>query len=688
MIPKSALPNIKPQRGLGQAVTRQRRKALDGLRREREERLTKSRDAARNELRRLADSRETDEEFRWKENLIAAVVSSQTAVVRSYGLTQPIKAGLSSRYIASWRTEKLVAYTDFREIVIKWPVDHLPQRNAKTEVVLDTVAQIRGVIQHELGHILHTVPLNLLVERTLGNTDSPLFNRHVPINGTLTRVTSGMVHKPWNILEDQRMETAMVRDVPRLATYFTSMTVAHVISDDSTNAWLLLAGRQYLPAALREQARDLFAQSHGDALTDEWLQIVNAYKRATTHDDLMSAVVDALVFLSANVATPPDPGTEHRPGGQPGRSEDEDDLSESASDPEDEGDDEPQESGSGEGKGTSESDDESNDEPTGAGGTSDSDDESTDGSVEGEGEQGGQDEGDESQVDTQSGKGRSKQITRKDLQETAEEVLSQAKEELRQERDNQSILADAYERTNSGGTLGDATFSAPDLPTENIQRAERVSAGIEQALTDFVTASQPVWMSHQEKGIIDPLAFRTKSVGDMDYHRAMSGEASNGLDLHVSMLSDVSVSMSNDMLALSEALYATATACQRLGIGATFSLWSDHSENYRIWGDGNVAPSLWSVLGGTDPTRAMDDIHSHNPEGATNHLVLIFTDGDWGSEDNYNLQNWSAPGRHIVIVRYGASYAPHYGADEAIDINNVDQLPMELTRAIQRILSK
>jgi hypothetical protein len=57
MIPKSALPNIKPQRGLGQAVTRQRRKALDGLRREREDRLSKSRDAARNELRRLADNR-------------------------------------------------------------------------------------------------------------------------------------------------------------------------------------------------------------------------------------------------------------------------------------------------------------------------------------------------------------------------------------------------------------------------------------------------------------------------------------------------------------------------------------------------------------------------------------------------------------------------------------------------------
>jgi hypothetical protein len=248
---------------------------------------------------------------------------------------------------------------------------------------------------------------------------------------------------------------------------------------------------------------------------------------------------------------------------------------------------------------------------------------------------------------------------------------------------------DRFDRNGGHGTLSDATFSCPDMPADSIVRAERTSVGMEQALSDFVTASQPVWLSHQERGIIDPIAFRTKSVGDRDYHRAMSGEAASGLDLHVSMLCDVSVSMQGSpMLALSEALYATALACQRLNVGATFSLWSDASSNCRIWSDGNVTPSHWETLGGTDPTLALDDVHDHNPEGATNHLVLVFTDGDWGSADQYNLQNWSAPGRHIVLVRYGARYAPHYGADDVVDISDIDQLPMELTRAIQRILSQ
>jgi hypothetical protein len=143
------------------------------------------------------------------------------------------------------------------------------------------------------------------------------------------------------------------------------------------------------------------------------------------------------------------------------------------------------------------------------------------------------------------------------------------------------------------------------------------------------------------------------------------------------------------MTALSESLYATATACDKLGIGATFTLWSSDRQNYRVWSDGNVTPDLFPAMGGTDPTKALDDLDTNNPEEADQHLVLIFTGGAW-SMNFPSIQRWAKPGRTFVLVRYGAydgAMQKDMGADQHIQINAVNQLPEELTKALVNALA-
>ena len=144
------------------------------------------------------------------------------------------------------------------------------------------------------------------------------------------------------------------------------------------------------------------------------------------------------------------------------------------------------------------------------------------------------------------------------------------------------------------------------------------------------------------------------------------------------------------MIALSEALYATGLACQALGIGATYVLWSTPPSNFRVWSDGNVTPSVWPSLGGTDPTLALDDLSTHNPEGAANHLVIIFTDGQW-SIGFPSLTRWGAADRTMILVRYGSYDGPmqqDMGADKHININDVRKLPDQLTNALLDVLGQ
>lgn len=685
--------HLRPQRGLGQAVNRQRRRATDQLKRESEARRVRERDLARRLLsQRESQNPEQRAEAMWRHNLLKATIDHQSAVMKSYGINVPVNARIATGW---WgRPASLKAWTDHKAIAIQFP-DHLfPADRTNTDALMDGIATLRGVFQHELGHIRFTTPFLDLK-----------FDDH-------TDIPRNQLHWPWNCLEDQRMETAVVTDVPRLASYFTTMIVEHIVKGDGAErSWLLLAGRTYLPTVLRQQSRDLFVKVYGESLAQRWEAEVQTYIGATTHAELRASVIRAHALLQEIMADLPEPSIDEHHG-EGGIS----DPSDSATDV-DNDDLERGESGDGEGTGeesdsddegagSGESDAESDDDgEAGDGTTSDNDgDESNDSGSEGKStDADDSDDSDQNDDARSSGNGATTgsldtDNLREEMKRTMREVLEDAVNDMRQDDTNNDILVDANQLTNDTGSIPFLTGHSYPMPADIQAEAEALAVGMENALNDFVTASQPVWMSHQEHGIIDPIAFRTKSVGDMDYRRGLTGDFTEGLDIHVSLLCDASVSMACEpMEALSKVIYATSKACDNLGIGLTTTLWSSDDDTFRISPEDVGTPVVYETLGGTDPTSALDDLDSHDIGNVEHHLVIIFTDGDW-AQDFPGVQNWERPGRHTVLVAYNEWWQNHpnvlgrssdtRGCDEAFRIGDILNLPMEMTSAIAGLLSK
>jgi hypothetical protein len=687
MIPKSKPKNndkfLRPQRGLGQAVSRQRRKTNDALRRERESRINRDRQLAREILNaKNLRSPEEQEAMVFAKNLLSATVSNQRAVMHSYGIDLPIECGT---YWAYSRGGEIKAWTDFRSINISLPDSLLPQHGVSHDEIIDFVATVRGIFQHELGHVRFTVPF-----------------ANLPWDDEDIKDSRRTMHWAWNCLEDQRMEAAVVKAVPLISSYFTKMIGVHILSkkESLATAWLLVAGRRYLSTAVRQQAYDIFASNHGHEAAVEWRQIVSDYTSATTDKALSEQVIRAHEFLvKHNLLNNDLADTSHeRQTGGEGWS------NASSEDGATDEDDEDDESDTGTNGGATDTDegedaDEEGQSSGSADGESDDDEGDANGSADADSDANGE-SGDKTDTpgdaDTASGNssggdGATKQVD--ELEDMIREAVESATKAVRQDKANHSVVVDANELQNRTGSLPWIVHTGSPMPAPQQEVAEQLAIGMEQALSDFVTASQPVWQSHQERGVIDPIAFRTKSVGDNAYRRGMDGDANAGLDLHVSLLCDASVSMQGDpMVALSQAMYATATACDRLGIGTSFTLWSSPREDYRV--DAGQ-PVIWPTLGGTDPTAAMDDLDSHNPEEASNHLVIIFTDGDW--ETSFpGLHQWERPGRHIVLVQYhqhswmstAGPTEDRRGADEAVIVHDILRMPMEMTAVIANILSK
>jgi hypothetical protein len=662
----------KPKRGLGSAITRKRRLQAEALEKEVHDRREKARQAARNEMARLeARSKEQAEtgQARWESGLLRTVVGNQTAVLRSYGFKQSVQCDIDpyDRGVTAW--------TDFTRIYVAWPRLMFPNRYDRN-AVLDTVAQIKGVMQHEMGHIRFTTPWTTVMAA-----------------GTMPKVyqedkTKGaLLQQCWNMLEDQRMECLVVESVPRIANYFGTMVANVILGGDRMQVpieqtWVMLAGRTYLPLDVLKLSASTFdqfcAQNGINNGAREWERLVSLYKSATTEKQIMKATVDAYEFIQkVRAAMPPTMDDHSKQRSNNGQA-----------DPKNTGrkqgsildmfNEDPQEGDDGDGQGQGGGD--QYDPIQRPGGIPRGEAQKSDEDGEGKGGKGKSDKGSKG---VGKGDGEPNLSPEQDLEKALSDMSEHFRTQMREDGDVQSMARDANIHADQEG-LPEYDGQYAELSAEAQVRAMNVAVGIQQALNSFVTTSAPIWQTRKENGIIDALAYRTKNPGDRDFRRHLEDHGNTGLDVHVSMLCDVSGSMGGEpMQALSESLYATGMACQALGIHFDFTLWSSGSQYYRLWRDGQAKPWLFPSMGGTDPTKALDDLDTHEDD-ASKHLVIIFTDGAW-SYNFPSLQRWAAEDRTFVLVRYGhydGEVQKDMGADSHIGISNVRDLPAQLTNAL------
>jgi hypothetical protein len=510
------------------------------------------------------------------------------------------------------------SYTDFSKIVVRVPAPPLrvPLRNF--------VISVRGVLHHESGHVRFTIPLPELWDRAL----PALRGRE---RGDLS---VSKLRFAWNCLEDQRMEAAVVRAAPRIATYFTPMVLAYVLADteaqgymsgfqkqaiDAMGPWLAVAGRDYLPNEVRAQARDDFDEfgQQFDMASDDWFDIVARYLGADDEADMLLALFEAHDFLERlfdGIAADGDSGQQHLK--TMSMMQTKESLAKKLSN------------------------------------TSEQHQQMTD-----------------SQGNDPSDGSTSPQRPQ-DRREVGESKTEMKPEIAGAEIDE--VLSRINDRF-TAGTLS-SPFYTPGQPMldQCVAAARLLSYDIREALESFRTKHLPVWLRHQETGYLDAVAFRTREPGERTYHREPRNYDMHGLGLHVSFLADRSGSMWHHMTALSQTMWAVKTACDAADIPNTMVLWSDPSQTVRVM-ETNDRPMVYDAGGGTNPIEALNDLITHVADDELHHLVFMFTDGDWNQPQS--LTEWQRPDRTLVLIGLRCTESiSNKDADVVIPITSIEEL--------------
>lgn len=650
----------KPERGLGQAVNSARSNARRAVAREQAQRRARVLDDMRGEAERHVNEgyterrREANEDQRKSISLVRVVAAQQQAVVDSYGLDLPIRVEAAYTFSAK---------TDYRSIHIGWSANDLPDFG-NVEDVAEAIIAFRGACQHELGHNLHSIRPQVF----WGHPSTKKV-----VEGTGVTIAEFM-HMA-NVLEDQRMECRMVAAVPRLAAYFTVMCGKWL---DGRNQWFLVAGRSYLPDEVRALALASFTKPE---IAQPWLDIVNRYKVARSVKAMAEAVVEGITLTQGMRV---DEGTEHVEHWWDRNARPEETAA--ADDRAADGASEPSimppnpistsaEDAEGAAKNGQESGDQEGSESAQEG--SESDQEGSESAQEGTGATTG------SNDEEAKAKAKAKatdEAIQKAAREAADEIKQLESEELAETVDEISRSIE--------------NFRLPNLPADRqappsrllVDLSLKIKERMRSSLQGWVTAAAPVWQSHQEQGVLDALAWRTHRTGERDYHRSMSGTGSEGLDIHLTLMCDASGSMSDHMMPLSAVMYGTAAACDELGIDRTMTLWSDNQRTYRVWDGIDSCPALLDSDGGTDPTIALDDMENHNENGRGHHVVIIFTDGVWGTFGS--LQQWAGDNRKIILVKFGPDAGNFtYGADHSIKIDSITDMEYHIAAALDDTLA-
>lgn len=629
-----------------------------------------------------------------RDSVFSGIHAMLSAVAKSWGISNPI-------YLKRAWNSHLSAWTDFTNIHIQYPEDSSTWGNevgsfneGKLRLL---ISDIKGIGYHEIGHNRFTVPYPVLCD--LVNADSEY------------RMMA--YRKAWNVLEDVRMESAVVAESPQIAAYFTTMIYTWMLGSGRgfrdeipAEQFVLLCGRRYIPRKVRDSLRAKFVAKYGEQLTQGIEACVRRYKAADTPEALFAEVIvlhDLLKNTNVDGSTvdrhddprrprPKSSGdderdkinkskTEEQPEEQPIPTPDPDDSDDEVSDEQQQ----QQQSDSDRGEKFSDESDsadggESAQDKDGNGDEADEADEAeeADTSAGTAGEQGD----DAADTNDSASEGSGASNTGNDSQtldkDYIRELLDEARQDILNEQSITDTIRDINERANTNtSSLSTAVERQPQQPQYEA-KAEELALALVPTLSVFTAEKAPLWVSRQQHGVIDPFAYRTRPSGSNEYRRQYADEGNSGIDIAVTIMLDISTSMRGSEAGLGAAGFASKRACDVLEIPCTVTCFN-HS-GYLLW-DKDDEPTHASLTceGGTSPVELLNALDEQVYDCGT-HVVLLMTDGVFELPNNtvgpYRSDDTD---RWFVGLAYGNEANPELlrgmGFDFAQQISDLMQIP-------------
>jgi len=599
-------------------------------------------------------------------------------VLGAFGVDVPVQVEQLPPYHGS----DFKAYTDFKRIYVSAKTEGL--NFTDFESVAKYVFTIKGAVYHEGGHILYTFPFMHLLEKiqTSGATDE-IRDRARRLR-EVDRGDQQLMQRSWNIIEDQRMEMAMVTVSPVLANYYTATALNVVVNhDDLGGSWPYVTGRLYLPYDLRKSMRKL-AKKHNAALVPLIDSAVARYRVARTDEELFNALCDfhALMMQWGLMGTKHESEHQsHRFGSQlpkqlpdmdgaTGYEDADDDEYEDSPDDSQGGPSQPQQPDAGEDDAGSQS---------GAGpDDSDGEDEDDDGSTPsrsnspkpGNDNNGDINDGQAASKGNGAGRGQS------DVQDMINDILESVKPTVNS--DVRSFVTKVNEEL-SQELKRDPT--AKPMDAESIAKAITIKGGIIGSLEHLLDQTNPSWRFRQEMGVLDPTAYVMREPGDTDYWSGLDDSGSHGYDLSVSVVLDTSYSMEHHTKQLSVAALSIRLACDELDIPCDVSTFNSVEGAVYRAGE-QTTPYLVYANGGTEPAAILSMLDSQRHD-KRRHLVLILTDGDWS--DTPSLSPFGSPGRYFLLLGFGmysTAILRNKNPNACVAINDLMRMPAEFTKSL------
>jgi hypothetical protein len=601
---------------------------------------------------------------------------------------------------------RLSAATDFKSIRIMIP-------DLDGDIDVDYAGDLRGLAYHEAGHILKSLPfpqlLNIVVPAEVEHNRRKFLDEVIGLR-------METLHHTWNVLEDQRMETAMVRESINLARYYTVVVLTHLVNANTLatgeidpDVYVLLYGRKYLPQAFRDACRAAYVALHSEDDVTEVEGYIDAYKQATTAIDMWHAVVRLGRKLQAMNAAGVNSVDQHEMRRQ-------DDYSDY--DDEDEGFDSGEEEDEGpaitiiiEGAdpGDADGEDDDDNKGKGAGGGDGEDEDDDEGTKPGKGRGKGK-KGDQPTVtvqgdtadreaggsDASDQMGASGSVNNPDW---GRELVQRTLEAARQSRNSDGLIVRDVKAYNDALHGDDTQLIMERIPyvidpdPRVTTDAYRLTRALRNLMEQARAQVAPSWQGGQRRGILDVNRYLTRQPGDLEFFR----DYAEGGDMHlpnmaVSLLLDGSGSMDGYAQALATCAFGVKNACDVVNVPCTVTVYD--TDAYLLWSADdrptavpyNIVPS-----GGTDPRRCLDQIDVQQ-YGKKNHLVIIMTDGGWSYEwrNKLSLAHYQAPDRDLVMFYYKTS--PAYGPQGTEScsltqrIEDLQEIPRYLMRYLLRAM--